>query len=78
METSRDHPRNFLWPHMVLGPQATESLCSKAEAAIFYHWAYVLCPFSRILNNSKTQRFGNWICIRLQVNGMRRVLFVAP
>jgi hypothetical protein len=31
------------------------------------HCVSVLCPSSGILNNHKTQRFGNWICFRLQV-----------
>jgi hypothetical protein len=26
-----------------------------------YHWVSGLCPSSSILNNWKTQRFGNWI-----------------
>jgi hypothetical protein len=33
------------------------------------HWDCGLCPSSGILRNCKTQRFGTWICFRLQVMG---------
>jgi hypothetical protein len=32
-------------------------------------WVSGLCPSSGILNSYKTQRFGNWICSRLQASG---------
>jgi hypothetical protein len=31
------------------------------------YWVSGLCPSSGILNNRRTQRFGNWICFRPQV-----------
>jgi hypothetical protein len=40
------------------------------------HWACGLCPFSRVLNNQKTQRFGSWISFRRQVRGGRHLLGV--
>jgi hypothetical protein len=32
------------------------------------HWFSEFCPLSDILNNKKTQRFGNWVCFLLQVS----------
>jgi hypothetical protein len=37
------------------------------------HW-YGLCPSSGILNNSITQRFGNWNCFLLQMSRARDLL----
>jgi hypothetical protein len=34
-------------------------------------WVCWLCSSSAILNNYKTQRYRNWICVRLQVMGRR-------
>jgi hypothetical protein len=39
-----------------------------------YHWVYGLCPSSGILNNYKTQCFGNCISFRLQVSGREGLL----
>jgi hypothetical protein len=33
------------------------------------YWVFGLYPSSGILKHYKTQRFGNWICLRLQVKG---------
>jgi hypothetical protein len=37
-------------------------------------WVPELYPLSESLNNQKTQRFGNWIYIHLQVTGIRHLL----
>jgi hypothetical protein len=42
------------------------------------HWFYGLCPSSGILINYKTQRFRNWICLRLQAKGGRHLLCWIP
>jgi hypothetical protein len=38
------------------------------------HWAYGLGLSSGILNNDKTQHFGNCTCLRFQVRGRRHIL----
>jgi hypothetical protein len=42
------------------------------------HWASGLCPSFGILNNCKTQRFGNWNCFRLQVREGKHLLCWVP
>jgi hypothetical protein len=58
------------WWRQELNSKGLRRCCTKLTS----RWIFWLCPFCWILNNYKTQCFGNMIYFHLQVRGLRQVL----